>query len=95
MVRVGRIELLDDRTFSITLEAEEVAGWEHAIAVQTIRSLELAGARWAQIEYENGVDTGRHGVVSTRVEKKRTTAMLKFRAAAARLREVVKRRPSG
>jgi hypothetical protein len=60
-----------------------------------VDQLELAGARWAEAEYEDGVDTGRHGVVSARVEKKRTTAMLKFRAFAARLREAVRRQPSG
>ena len=58
-----------------------------------VDQLELAGARWAEAEYEDGVDTGRHGVVSARVEKKRTAARLRFQTIAARLREA--RRPSG
>jgi hypothetical protein len=56
--------------------------------------LELAASNWVEAEYADGVETGRHGVVSAHVEDNRQKAMLKFRHIAARLRRAVRPTPN-
>jgi hypothetical protein len=50
-----------------------------------LERLEAAGAAWAKAEYQEGIDTGRHGAVSARVTKRRDKAEQAFKDIVARL----------
>jgi hypothetical protein len=39
-----------------------------------LQQLEVAGAAWAEAEYQEGIDTGHHGVVRTALKKQRDKA---------------------
>jgi hypothetical protein len=60
-----------------------------------LERLEAAAASWADAEYQKGIDTGRHGVVSARVTKRRGQAEQKLKDLVLELQQATKRRPSG
>jgi hypothetical protein len=49
-----------------------------------LERLGTAGASWAAAEYQEGIDTGRHGAVSASVTKRRDQAEQAFRDIVAR-----------
>jgi hypothetical protein len=51
--------------------------------------LERTAVNSAEAEHVDGVDTGRHGVVSARLEKQRDRANANFYIALARVRAIV------
>jgi hypothetical protein len=57
--------------------------------------LENAAARWVEAGYQDGLDTGRRGVVSAGVRRRRELAQLKFEDIVVQLRQATKRRPPG
>jgi hypothetical protein len=56
--------------------------------------LEAAASRWAELGYQEGLDTGRLGVVKAGIAKRRGQAELRFKDLLLRLRQAVKRRPA-
>ena len=56
--------------------------------------LEAAAIRWAEAEHRDGVDSGRHGVVSASVTKRRDQAEQKVRDLLLELRQAIKRPPA-
>jgi hypothetical protein len=55
--------------------------------------LEATAARWAEAEYQEGIDTGRLGVVKAGIAKRRGQAELRFKDLVLQLRQATKRRP--
>jgi hypothetical protein len=56
--------------------------------------LEAAVANWAAAEHQDGLDSGRRGVVSAGVRKGRDRAELKVKGLLRQLRQATKRQPS-
>jgi hypothetical protein len=56
--------------------------------------LEAAAMRWAEAEHQEGLDSGRHGVVSAGLRKRRDQAALKVKDILQELRQATKRRPT-
>jgi hypothetical protein len=56
--------------------------------------LEAAAANWAAAEHQDGLESGRHGVVGAGVRKGRYRAELKVKGLLQELRRAIKR-PSG
>jgi hypothetical protein len=50
-----------------------------------LERLKAAGAAWAVAEYQEGIETGRHGVVSTALRNRRDKAGQLFKDIVARL----------
>jgi hypothetical protein len=50
-----------------------------------LERLQDAGASWAAAEYQEGIDTGRHGMVSASVTQRRDKAEQAFKDIVARL----------
>jgi hypothetical protein len=56
--------------------------------------LETAATNWAATEHQDGLESGRHGVVSAGVRKGRDRAELKVKGLLQELRQAMKRQPS-
>lgn len=50
-----------------------------------LERLQAAGAAWAAAEYQEGTDTGRHGMVRAAVKNRRDRAEQTFKDIVARL----------
>jgi hypothetical protein len=55
--------------------------------------LEAAAANWAAAEHQDGLESGRLGVVSAGIRKGRDRAELKVKALLRELRQATKSRP--
>jgi hypothetical protein len=60
-----------------------------------LKRLEAAGASWAAAEYQEGIDTGRHGAVKAGIAKRRGQAEQKVKDFLLDLQQATKRRPPG
>ena len=60
-----------------------------------LNKLEVTATRWAEAEYQGGVDTGRRGVVSAGLRKRCDQAELKVKDLLQELRQATKRPPLG
>jgi hypothetical protein len=50
-----------------------------------LERLQAAATAWAQAEYQDGIDTGRHGIVSARVTRRRDKVEQAFKDIVLRL----------
>jgi hypothetical protein len=57
--------------------------------------LEATAARWAELEYQEGIDTGRHAMVKAGLTKRRGQAELRLRDLVLQLRRATKQPLSG
>ena len=57
--------------------------------VRLVDQIATDAANWTAAEYAEGIETGRSGVVSAHVGKRRERAQAKFQATLARLRKAV------
>jgi hypothetical protein len=54
------------------------------LIARLLAPLEAAGAAWAAAEYQDGIDTGRHGMVKAGVTKRRRQGRAGLRGIVAR-----------
>jgi hypothetical protein len=57
--------------------------------------LEAAASRWAELAYQEGLDTGRLGVVKAGLAKRRGQVELRLKDLVLQLSKATKRRPFG